>query len=445
MRLPRRLRYGLVGLGLLAVWVVLTLVVEAHATRELVYAFVGAMESAFGEIGERSAIAFVLRSVEMLMMALIGATLAAPIGLAARAHARARLRATGRDPLAPLRRLLDARPWWLRLATWMPAAIGMALALGDPLGDAWAARFRALALVLTMPSAFAVTALVRRYLRLVAAPPARAEDLEAVAASADQLFFSAVAVTREARGLVAAFAVTTAGFLAALVALPVATPVNHGGALLATYAALAAAAAFAFRRASRIAVGLDGVLVTGTSRRRFFAYRDLESADVTVSGDIVLRARGRDLLRLQLAGDDAPRIASILQRITAGIERAHAQAGDGAQRFAEAASEKALAQAAHGRADYRGRAASREDLLTIVESPATTAEARAAAASALGRAANEDEKDRLRIAAGLCAEPAARAVLLRIAAGAPEEEEPLEELDEKPSVTSRARRLDAPR
>ncbi|APR80560.1 Hypothetical protein A7982_05907 [Minicystis rosea] len=121
------------------------------------------------------------------------------------------------------------------------------------------------------------------------------------------------------------------------------------------------------------------------------------------------------MIRLQLTGDDAMRIASIVARLESGIDRAKAQASDGAQRFAEAATTKTLSQAAHGHTDYRGRAMSRDDLLAIVESPASTAEARAAAAHALGHAVDAVEQERLRVAAGLCAEPAARAVLLRVA------------------------------
>lgn len=438
MRLSRRARYGLLGAGLFAVWAGLVLLVDSRTAREIVYALVEAAEGAFGQIGERASIALIARSLEMFIMGLMAATLATPIALVARAHARSRLRATGRDLLASLRARVAKPSRRLRAATWLPAAAGAAITTMDPIGRAWTLEWQALALLATVPAAFAITALVRRYLALLAAPPARPEDLVLAGAGEDEIYFSAVAVTREARGLVAGFAVATLGVMAALVALPVTTLAENGLPFLAVYGALAASAAAAYHRASRIAVGTDGVFVTGTSRRRFFAYRDLEAAEIASSGEIVLRAGGRVKLRLQLIGGDAPRMEAIVARMAAGIERARAQGADGAQRFMETATAKSLAKAAHGRGDYRERAVSREDLLTIVESPATTAEGRAAAAAALERAANATEHARLRIAAERCAEPEARAMLLRIAGDRPEDEAALETAEDEAAIGARA-------
>lgn len=426
MRLPRSARYTLVGAGILAAWGGFGLLLRSRGVWHLAEAFTTLAEQRFGMGAEHVANALLFGSLWMAQMALLAATLGAPVAMLLRARARVRLRVSGEDVLEPLRRHLARHTWRAHALTWAPAVaftlVGAAsYASSSPYGDS-------VALLAFLPAMLAVTGLTRWYLRLLAAPPASAEDLVPQTAADDELFFSAVAVTREARALVAAFAAANVAAVVASGALQVTT--RH----VFAYAAFALLGIFAFRRASRIAVGLDGVLVTGTSRRRFFGYRDLDAVEIAASGDIVVRGRGREVLRLQLGGDDAPRLAAIVERIRAGIERARAEAGDGAQRFAESAGAAALASAASGRADYRGRAAAREDLLALVESPATGVEARAAAAGALGRAADAEEQQRLRVAAGLCAEPAARAVLLRVAGNVPVGEEEPEEAEAAPAV-----------
>lgn len=413
MRLPRPARYAFVGAGIVAAWYAFGQIVGSRAVWSFLHALGDLAEQRFGDTAERAVQALVYGSIGMTQLALLGATLMAPIAMLIRAQARMRFRGLGIDILEPLRRTLATRTWRARALTWGPAAAAALVLLASrslSRSLAWPA------VVALLPPALALAGLIRAYLVLLASPPAREEDLVTPATSDDDLFFSAVAVTREARGLVAAFAAANVAFVAAVLMLPITA--RHVWA----FAAFALLGVFAFRRASRIAVGLDGVLVMGTSRRRFFGYRDLDAAEVAASGDIILRRGRREVLRLQLSGDDVPRLAAIVDRIRAGIARARDQAGDVAQRFAETANAAALSQAAHGHAHYRGRAASREDLLALVESPATDAAARAAAAGALGRAADADERQRLRVAAGLCAEPEARAVLLRVAGAAPEAE-----------------------
>jgi hypothetical protein len=100
-----------------------------------------------------------------------------------------------------------------------------------------------------------------------------------------------------------------------------------------------------------------------------------------------------------------------------------------------AASHEALARIADGAAgDYRAGAVSRDGLWSAVESPATHANARAAAARALARSGTDDERARLRVAADRCADPQVRVVLTAIATG---RDEDIDEVDE-PAPKKRA-------
>jgi hypothetical protein len=414
MRLSRRARYGLVGAGLLTTWLIALTLIDSPVSYDLTMRIAQAARDALGDAAGGVVLATIVRSLEMTLFALFGATLAAPLGLVLRSRARAQLVSTGRDSLAKMRAALAKPTAGVRAWTWLPAILGVLVTSIDQFTIRHATSGVVAALA-TLPAAFAMTVLVKKYLKLAAAPNERPEDLVRVPANEEEIHFTAVAVTRESRALVGSFSLATLGVAAAIATVPLPTLTSQGMPFIAAYAALAAAAAYGYRRASRIAVGLDGVLVVGTSQRRFLAYRDLASADVTTFGEILLVGRDGKKLRLQLTGDAEPRFESILERIRAGITRAGDEASHSAQRFSEAASAKSLASAASGRADYRGRAVSRDDLLAIVESPASTAEARAAAAKALGRAADASEHNRLRIAADRCAEPEARATLLRIA------------------------------
>ena len=168
-----------------------------------------------------------------------------------------------------------------------------------------------------------------------------------------------------------------------------------------------------FRRASRVAVGVDGVLVKGTSRTRFFAYRELDGARVS-GGDIELVCGERVVLRLQLHGEDAARRSEVLAGIREAIDRVKEGRGAVAALSAQAASVAALTRAAGG-GDYRAPAVSRETLWQLVEGPATDATTRAAAAEALAGTIHASERPRLRVAAAHCAEPRARIALERLA------------------------------
>lgn len=376
---------------------------------------------------------------------LLGAGIAAPVGMLIRVAARRHMRGGGRDQLAWIRGKVDEHRALPSLVAAMPSVlVGMMLwlmaATSRSPDDASSPALRLILPLFATPALWGLAALSRRYLALLLRPPMSAEDRVRSAPSPDEIHFAAVAVTRESKALVAAFGLLTAAFLAVLTSLPYRLPMEHalGGTL--AYALFGAAMVGAYRRASRIVVGADGVLIKGTSRTRFFAYRDLDDVTSRAFGSVVLRARGRDVLALELHGDDARLYADIGARIGAHIARAHEEAGHGLQRFAEAASSGALARAAHGQGDYRARGTSRDDLMALIESPATAPAARVAAAEALAQASDGAELRRIRVAAERCADPAAREALRKVAAASREAAAEEEALAAEAQATERARR-----
>jgi hypothetical protein len=110
---------------------------------------------------------------------------------------------------------------------------------------------------------------LRAGLRALLAPTIDAQET-APRAPEERIHFDAVAVTAETRAAVAAMALLP---FAAVLGIQVAHLGDTSTMIaLGAYAAIAASAAFAFRRASRVAIGVDGILLTGTSRTRFFAF-----------------------------------------------------------------------------------------------------------------------------------------------------------------------------
>ncbi len=376
----------------------------------------------------------VLEYVIMQAVALGGPMLVVMTALAVltgveRLVARARLRAEGKDPRARLRGWIAAHPW--AAAAWITAPIFLAAEalLGSTWGWGWGSPL-AIALRAGLGAllpAVGGAALAREVGRTASAPLLDAAD--APPADADGLLFSAVAVTPEARAGVAALAVATLVAVAALLSVKNDVLEAYGMPALAAYLALAAGGAAIYRRASRIAVGLDGIHIRGTSRARLFAYRDLDKVDVTPRGEIVLSRGGRAALRLQLHGPDASRRDLIVARLRDAVERAHAPGSGAAARLSDAASSALVAQAARGDGDYRAPGVTRDELWEVVEAPATAPAARARAAGALAEGSTREERARLRIAAEHCADPDARATLMRFAG--PEAEAEREALAER--------------
>jgi hypothetical protein len=186
---------------------------------------------------------------------------------------------------------------------------------------------------------------------------------------------------------------------------------------------VAATSAFAFQRASRISVGVDGIRVSGTSRTRFFAYRDLDEVR-EANGDILLVRRGRTLLQLQLHGPDAARRAAILDRIRAGIARVAEVERDGAANLVVAVSHDTVAKSLRGGTDYRMPSVSRDGLWALVEGAAVDGTARTAAARAILETGTSEERARVRVAAGQCADPRIRVALEEMADEEPAQSAP---------------------
>jgi hypothetical protein len=375
--------------------------------------------------------AFLFEMTLPLALAVSLGTAALPLVFAGRVVARARLRATGTDPLAALRRWALARPRALLALLSAPAVLAWAVSAfaTDPFSWSWLGARSALTvmsvLCLWILPSIASVLVARAGLRRLLLPLVDDADRERASAGAEGFTFSAVAVGWETRAMVGGFTAACAAAVALVAAAPahvLFSPV-FGAAMLASIAG-AAGATFAFQRASRIALGVDGVLVTGTSRTRFLAYRDVDDVDVTRSGDVLLRRHGRVALRLQLHGDDQGKHVAIAERIRQSIAGAAELGGGGAHRLAEAATFAPLARAARGQSDYRAPGATREELWQLVEATATAGPARVAAGEALALEADRADRARLRIAAEHCAEPSTRAALSRIAATVePDEDE----------------------
>lgn len=341
--------------------------------------------------------------------ATVVATLTAiPVVALMRVGARARLRAGHADPLESARGFVTKHPRWAALATALPglawtarlAHLWWSADAAHPIAP-WEAGLAAFA----VPAGMALLAnvlLAHKGLRALLAPTLTEDSAEDE--TAEGFTFEAVAVTRETVAAVAALVVVSVAMVALVTKRPTGPP-TFG--LIAAYTALAAGAAAAFQRASRVSIGLDGVFVGGSSRRRFFAYRDIDDVRAW-SGDLELVVRGRVALRLQLHGKDGSRTHALLARLREELERARAQREDPATAFVASADASAIARAAGGASSYRTTAPSRDKLWEMFESPAIAAESRQAVGEALLHGLANDERARFRVAADRCADPAVR-------------------------------------
>jgi hypothetical protein len=358
------------------------------------------------------------------------AALAIPLGMLARTVARARVRAGQKDPLDAVRSFTAAHPKMARVIVAAPgfawlSAVGVQLGIASQswyhqlmfdesglymagLGIFWG---------IAAAGAMGVRAGMRAGERLLLEPTSPPEE-SAAKNPDDRVQFDAVAVTAETRAAVGAMAALP--FLTFLAINAAHLGTRGTEAAIAAYVAVAVLFTLSFRAASRIAVGVDGVFVTGTSRTRFYAYTDLDGARAK-GGDLELVRGSRVVLRLQLHGEDATQRPAILLRIQEAIEKARHGENAAAGQVVASASEGQLARLAEGGADYRAPALTREQLWSLVEGPEHDAKTRTAAARALAKTGDGDEKKRLRVAAEHCAEPQVR-VLLREMAGVEDED-----------------------
>lgn len=324
---------------------------------------------------------------------------------------RRMLRQGEADPLGAFRR----RPWAVRLAAVVPA-LAYLLRAGHDWFD-FTAGLDAHRLFLDgvpmLAIALGIGKLSESVVKEAVAPLAN-EDAPSAPRDERDIAFSAVAVTPRTRAAVGGLALASVAVALWVVAVPLVT--LQGAAFdwfITAYVAVAAGAALAFRRASRVAVGIDGVYVGEAASTRFFAYRDID--EVRAAGaDLELLREGRVVLRLQLHGDDAGRRDEVLARIAEAIGRARSGETRGAEALVQsmAARRKAIAAAVEP-PSYREPTITREHLWELVEGAATDAPTRTAAAEALALTLplDGDERSRLRVAASRVADPRVRVAL----------------------------------
>ena len=348
--------------------------------------------------------------------ALLGATFLIPVGFVAR------VRAGHRDPLDVVRSWIANHAAWNRTVIFA-APVAWAILLGANVLErqvyVHAFDLRVYTILAAIPQiglgALVLTALAKAASRGLLAATLDEDHAERAEVEAAEITFRAVAVIRETRaavGLVGAISIAMAAWA---VAMPIAT-LAHSSLVLAALGAYVMATiggAALFRRASRITVGLDGVLVHGTSRTRFFAYRDLDEARMR-GGDVELLRRGRVVLRLQFHGEDASRREAVLARLRETILIAVQRRDGSAERIAQSVSVDQLACVSLGGGDYRQAALTREQLWELVEGPMTDGATRTAAAGAIATSSDESERVRLRVAAEHCAQPVVRVALERL-------------------------------
>jgi len=345
------------------------------------------------------------------------ATLAVPLAFVVRMVARARLRAGHVDPLDRVRAWVSRPARAVVLVGAFPIACQafiLWVVWGNRMLHGWGAAYVALAAV---AGGLAQLPFVRGGVRALLTPTMAAGEREAVIEiGPDEIRFAAVAVTRETRVAVGALAAVSLAVSAWIVSLPTLALFKDPRVftVIAAYVAVAAASALLFRGASKISVGVDGIYVGGTSRARFFAYRDLDEARVK-GGDIELVRRGRVALRLQLHGEDATRRDAIVARIHEALARVKDVERDGAANFVTSRTTDKVAQSARGGGDYRMPSVSHDALWSLVEGAAVGAPTRTAAAEALVSTGGEEDRERLRVAAAHCADPRVRLALEELA------------------------------
>jgi hypothetical protein len=391
-------------------------------------------ESWLGAVAWRAVREFVTAAHDLTGAFLTLASVATIGVVVARAVASARVREGRPDPIARLRSRPRLQRWIVNIPgvllmlpslLWMLSLAGQ-LRAGDSLHNLahWLSESLG-GLLGSAGIAGLVYVTTRAELRALLAPVGVDRDPPR---EAGEIVFSAVAVTARTRAVVASFAAATV----AMVGLTLTGPGDpRFGWALAAYVLTALGAPLFFQRASRIAVGLDGVWVRDASRTRFFAYRDLDEARPH-GADLELATAGRAVLRLQMHGDDAGRRDEVLARIKGAITRARETTSRAAALAVQVMPARHLASSARGAEGYRVASVSRDQLWAVVEGQASDAETRTAAAEVLALQLDSADRVRLRGVAAQCAEPRLRVALAALASDA-DGEAVVDELDPGPS------------
>ena len=369
---------------------------------------------------------------DLFFVGLVVGGLATIGAVVARSVAWARVRDGKADPLERLRsrhrltRALTAAPAVL-LSGFGLLAMVLDTRLALPQLRYGLVQLSALADLFSLGGLVALTyAVTRAGMRALLAP---LETEVAAPKDRTEIVFSAVAVTARTRAAVGAFAAASVAMVA-WTASAASDPRFLWA--LAAYVAAATTAPFVFRRASQIAVGVDGVWVRDGSRSLFFAYKDLDEARAR-GADLDLVRSGRTTLRLQMHGDDASRRDEVLARINDAIARSRESTTRGAEMVVQAMPTHRVASTSMGGDSYRLPSISREQLWELVEGSTADAPTRAAAAEALATALDDTDRARLRVAASQCAEPRLRVALDMMANGQDVE---LDEANEERSETA---------
>ena len=218
-----------------------------------------------------------------------------------------------------------------------------------------------------------------------------------------------------------------------------ASEVPYGIAMLYGLMAVAIALPFAgvLLARPRIVVGQDAVELVGAGRRRVIPWASVEAIE---KARLEVRLRLKDGRRVHLSSTSPRRyerhepfrnLVAHLRRAFEAHRSAPAPTFD-ATRLAPPSDDAAQWRAsldALARGDYRDAPLTREQLVELLESPATSELVRIGAAAALLRAADDADRDRVRVVSNACVIPRVRVAL----------DELMESVDE-PAVLKRALR-----
>lgn len=422
-----RARFAITGTKFAVAWVMVDLLRRLNGAADRIHGFVhGVLDDALAAFPTLHGYAVDLfgGTVNVLWRGggrlLFWATILAVLGALVRMVARARVRARQSDFLDRLR-IATANAKTLSTVCVLP---GASWAMLEQWPGPWSREHPSQWLHSAICSAPAIAlmvwisfALLKKGSRELLAPTMRdGADVDRSEIGSDEIAFDAVALTPQSIALVIAFTVIMVAVPTFFWTRTVTELLREGGLfyLFVGYIAFAITGALAFRRASRVSIGVDGIHVRGTSRARFVGYRDIDLA--RVNGATLELVRGkRVVLRLQLHGRDAARRDAILARVAENIARAREGQGAATTHMVAGASKDALAWAASGGAHYRVATLTREQLWALVEGSEAVAASRMAAAEALLESSDESERARLRVAADRCAEPDAREALREMA------------------------------
>jgi hypothetical protein len=208
------------------------------------------------------------------------------------------------------------------------------------------------------------------------------------------------------------------------------TLLGHAGARerLAYLALSAFLYALLFSGRRRVAVGADGILLSGAFRRRFIPFNEVESAMTEqgrwpTSRRIVIQTRTQgSVVRSMKAGAAEAAVARIEQSLAV---RDGGSASSGVPLRREGADARTWLGRLRslGRSGpYREVGAPGDSLWRLIDDPSATETERAAAAVVLGAAANGEERQRLRQVAARVASPRVRVAIECAASGVVEDE-----------------------